>query len=318
MRTDRQDVRGLGSAFHCGNRLWAPVAAVFVQLEDWTQATWTHLCTTPASCPNSAWRIRDTQSWERKGKAALPGGRKTLRSPRRHEDDQDPARGASPADPRGVPAGAESPRSHPEAETMPGARTRGGRSRSASLSPLGAQGGGPHLGQATPRRPARMCHTQEGTSVRLPGSLPSRRPLPPGTPVRPRDPRPAQDPNPALGPPPGLGPLPFRRPLSPGTSVLPQEPRPALGPTPDSRPLPNWAPVRPRDPKPALGPQAGPADPRPVLRLQSGPGEPPSGSGTPIWPWGPLSGSGTPFRSRDPRRIRDPCPALDPARLWDP
>ncbi|KAM7243456.1 hypothetical protein CapIbe_005950 [Capra ibex] len=113
MRTDRQDVRGLGSTFHCGAEdgsaqtagsvgvshsspsvreaiclpsvvpgaltglflvssrepSLGPVAAGFVQLEDWTQATWTHLCSTPASCPNR---------WEMQTPLSSPGASNLL------------------------------------------------------------------------------------------------------------------------------------------------------------------------------------------------------------------------------------------------
>nr|XP_020750166.1 nascent polypeptide-associated complex subunit alpha, muscle-specific form-like [Odocoileus virginianus texanus] len=219
---------------------------------------------------------------------ATLGRERRLRQCPRPQDDKDPARGASPADPRGVLAGAEPPRSHPEAETIPGARTRGDRFRSATLSPLGAQGGGRHLGQATPRRPARMCHTQGGS------------PSDPGIPAFSETPA-AWDPSPAPAPPPVRA----REPCpTPGSQSGPGSPvrleTPTLLPVRPSGPPPgSGTPVRPRDPRPALGPQSGPGDPCPALGPQFGPGTP-ARLETPAPPW-TQPGSGTPDSRGSPR-----------------
>lgn len=126
---------------------------------------------------------------------------------------------------------------------MPGAGTRDGRFRSATLFPLGAQGGGRHLEEATPRRPARMCHTQAGP------------PSDPGTPAFSETPV-SWDPSPAPAPPPGSGtparprdpsPAPGSQ-SGPGSPARPRDPSPAPGPPPGSRPLPHPG------PRPALGP----------------------------------------------------------------
>ena len=134
-------------------------------------------------------------------------------------------RGASRANPRGVAAGAVPPRCHPEAKTMPGARTRDGPvSPPLRPRPTGAQGGGRQLGQR-----------------------PRGAPLGPATPGG--DPSPAQDPC-RLSPPPGLGPPPDPRPLSG------PEPHPAPGPLPPEDPPPGWDPCR-LGPRPAPGPPPG-------------------------------------------------------------
>ena len=140
----------------------------------------------------------------------------------RPQDDQDPARGASPADPRGAPS--EPPRGRNNAR-RPDAR------RSVPLRfPVPTWRSGRR--RPTPR-------ASDPAAPRSDVPHPGRDPRPaPGIPAfsetpAARDPSPAPRPPPGPGPSPGLGPLTFRRPLSPGTPVLPREPRPALGLTPD-------------------------------------------------------------------------------------
>ena len=147
-----------------------------------------------------------------------------------------PCRG-SPAEPRRVAAGAEPPRCHSEAETIPKRRDarRPGQSASASASPSRWRSGRrPPPRAATPWRPAQTCHTRRGP--------------PPGLEPRRLSPRPALGPSP--------DPLALSRP----------EPRPGSG-TPAA-----WDPVRPQDLRLALGPSSRTQNPvRPGTPARPGP-----------------------------------------------
>lgn len=145
-----------------------------------------------------------------------------------------PCRG-SPAEPRRVAAGAEPPRCHSEAETIPKRRDARRPGQSASASPSRWRSGRrPPPRAATPWRPAQTCHTRRGP--------------PPGLEPRRLSPRPALGPSP--------DPLALSRP----------EPRPGSG-TPAA-----WDPVRPQDLRLALGPSSRTQNPvRPGTPARPGP-----------------------------------------------
>nr|XP_031318683.1 proline-rich protein 2 [Camelus dromedarius] len=180
-----------------------------------------------------------------------------------------PPRGDSRADPRRGAAGAQPPQCHPEAETMPGrpGARRPGQYPVRVPSSHWRSGRRPPPRAATPRHPARTCHTRRGP-------LPGPGPLPPGTPVRPGDLRPA-----------GIlarlpDPCPLGGPVWPGTPAawIPaqswdprrtQDPCPALNvarlwdpAVPRTTAWPGtpvaWDPIRPRDLRPAAGPSPSP------------------------------------------------------------
>eukprot|EP00070_Physeter_catodon_P041480 XP_028348374.1 proline-rich protein HaeIII subfamily 1 [Physeter catodon] len=190
-------------------------------------------------------------------------------------------RGASRADPRGVAAGAVPPRCHPEAETMPGARTRD-RPVSPPLRPrpTGAQGGGRQLGQR-PRGAPLGPATPGGDPS--PAQDPCRLgpPSSPGTSAR--QPRPARGPRSSRGPPPGLGPLPPESPARPGTPARPETPDPParLGPLPPGTPPGPGTLSQPRNPCPP----GTPARPGPAARRLTSGRLPGSAHSLPEVPW---------------------------------